>query len=40
MKKAGLKGHVCDFSVSYDIVNVSNNGDVNKYLIKKNHGIL
>ena len=39
MKKARLKGHVYDFSVSYDIVNVSDNGDIHKYLVKK-HGIL
>ena len=36
MKKTGLKGCVCDFSVDHDAISVSDILDIHKYLIKKN----
>ena len=36
MKKTGLKGYVCDFSVDYDAIVVSDILDIHKYLMKKN----
>ena len=36
MKKTGLKGYVCDFSVDYDAIEVSDILDIHKYLTKKN----
>ena len=36
MKKPALKGYVCDFSVDYDAIVVSNILDIHKYLMKKN----
>ena len=34
LKKSGLKGHLHDFSVGYDTVNVSDVEDNHKYLMK------
>ena len=36
MKKTGLGGHVCDFSVDYDAIVVGDILDIYKYLMKKN----
>ena len=36
MKKSGLKGYICDFSVNYDDIPVSNITDIHKYLMEKN----
>ena len=36
IKKTGLNGYVCDFSVDYNAIAVGDILDVHKYLIKKN----
>ena len=36
MKKTGLKGYVCDFSVDYDAISNSDITDSHKYLMEKN----
>ena len=35
MKKTGLSGYVCNFSVDYNIVDTSNVINIHKYLMKK-----
>ena len=35
MKKTGLKGHVYDFSVDYNVPDVHDIKDIHKYLMKK-----
>ena len=34
-KKTGFNGHIYDFSVDYDAIDVDNILDIHKYLIKK-----
>ena len=34
MKKTGLNGYVCDFSIDYNTVDVSDIVDIHKYLMK------
>ena len=36
IKRAGLKGYVCDLSVDYDVIAVDDILDIHKYLMKKN----
>ena len=36
MKKTGLKGYVCDFSVDFNAIAVADILDIHKYLMKKN----
>ena len=36
MKKTGLKGYVCDFSVDYNAIAVADKLDIHNYLMKKN----
>ena len=36
MKKTGLTGHIYDFSVDYDSIDVDDILDIHKYLMKKN----
>ena len=36
MKKTGFNGHIYDFSVDYDAIDVDNILDIHKYLMKKN----
>ena len=36
MKKTGLNGYVCDFSVDYDAIAVTDILDIHKFLMKKN----
>ena len=36
MKKPGLFGYVCDFSVDYDAIAVDDILHIHKYLMKKN----
>ena len=35
MKKTGLYGYVCNFSVDYDSIDISGIFDIYKYLMKK-----
>ena len=35
MKRAGFNGHVCDFSVDYDVTDVDDIADFHIYLLKK-----
>ena len=37
MKKTGFNGHVYDFSVDYDSIDVDDVKDIHKYLMKKNN---
>ena len=37
MKKTGFNGHVYDFSVDYDSIDVDDIKDIHKYLMKKNN---
>ena len=37
MKKTGLNEYVCDFSVDYNIIDVSDFVDIYKYLIKRHN---
>ena len=37
MKKSGLNGYVCDFSVDYDAIAVDDILDIHKYLMEKNN---
>ena len=39
MKRTGFNGCVYDFSVDYDAIEVDNNLDIHKYLMKKNNMI-
>ena len=39
IKKTGLYGYICGFSVDYDATAVDDILDIHKYLIKKCHGI-
>ena len=39
MKKTGFNGYVYDFSVDYNIVDISNIINIHKYLIKKKNGM-
>ena len=36
-KKTGFNGYVYDFSVDYDVTNVDDIKDIDKYLMKKNN---
>ena len=36
MKRTGLKGYICDFSVDYNAIAVSDILNIDKYLMKKN----
>ena len=36
MRKTGLKGYVCDFSVDYDAIAVSDILDIHTYLMERN----
>ena len=36
MKKAGLNGNVCNFSVHYNAIEVGDLLDIHKYLMKRN----
>ena len=36
MKKTGFNGYICDFSIDYDAIAVSDILDIHKYLMKKN----
>ena len=36
MKKTGINGYVCDFSVDYDAIAISDMLDIHKYLMKRN----
>ena len=36
MKKIGFNGHIYDFSVDYDAIDVDDILDIHKYLMKKN----
>ena len=36
MKKTGFNGHIYDFSVDYDAIDVDDILDIHKYLMKKN----
>ena len=36
MRKTGLKGYVCDFSVDYNAVAVTDILDIHKHVMKKN----
>ena len=35
MKKIEFDGHVCDFSVDYDVTDVDDIADIHIYLLKK-----
>ena len=37
MKKTGFNGHIYDFSVDYDSIDVDHIKDIHKYLMKKNN---
>ena len=37
MKETGFNGYVHDFSVDYDVTNVDDTLDIQKYLMKKNN---
>ena len=37
LKKTGLNGSVYDFSVDYDTIDISNTGDIHKYLMEKHN---
>ena len=39
MKKAGLKGYFCDFSVDYHAISADDILDIHNYLMKKNNMI-
>lgn len=36
-KKNGLNGYVCNFSVDYDTIDISDIIDIHKYLMKKHN---
>ena len=36
MKKTGFNGHIYDFSVNYDSIDVDDILDIHNYLMKKN----
>ena len=36
MKKTGFNGHIYDFSIAYDAIDIDDTLDVHKYLMKKN----
>ena len=40
MKKTGFNGYVYDFSVHYDVTNVDDTLDIQKYLMKKKNNIV
>ena len=35
MKRTGLNGYVYEFSVGHNIIDISNNTNIHKYLMKK-----
>ena len=35
MKKTGFNGHIYDFSVDYDAIDIEDIKDIHKYLMKK-----
>ena len=37
MKEIGFNGYVYDFSVDYDVTDIDDNKDIQKYLTKKNN---
>ena len=39
MKKTGFNGYVYDFSIPYDVTNVDDTLDIQKYLMKKKKSI-